>query len=468
MEELVKELLKKHDKDRDLTDPKVQQEVKTLRKKYNRIDKDLGDDGQLVGLDWSEANLRGFVLRNLLLSSIQRPANFNKADLYEAHLEEACLMGAYLEEAYLVHASLEKASLYHAQLERGKMESANLKYADLSYANLVGAKLNIAKLKGANLEHANLEGVDLTIGIFGNTYFQETNLKGAKLVYAMLRGEYLSHVNLEGANLHHAFLQGAILEEVNLKDTNLIEANFLYADLYLCKFDGSNIEYAVLSDKDIHEIEKKELVNVVDKLKQENIIKDISKKELPDLIEYIDKKTINGIKKHIESIFSDRNRYRKAEDTYRNIKNTLHQNGAYDKESEYHYKERRARTKHLKKTGKYGKWFLHTLFRLLCGYGEKPLRVIACFVGLISFFSFFFGVTGGIMPIPEAVVLRPLDYIYFSLITATTLSFGDIVPNPAVGLMDISWFRIAAMIEAFLGTFLLALFVVVAAKRIMR
>ena len=39
MEPLVRELLKNHQKDKDLEGPEVQQEVKKLRKKYNKIDK---------------------------------------------------------------------------------------------------------------------------------------------------------------------------------------------------------------------------------------------------------------------------------------------------------------------------------------------------------------------------------------------------------------------------------------------
>jgi len=69
MEPLVKELLERHKEDRDLTDPKVQQEVKRLREKYNRVDKELDDDEQLVGLDWSKANLKEWNLKEIELSS---------------------------------------------------------------------------------------------------------------------------------------------------------------------------------------------------------------------------------------------------------------------------------------------------------------------------------------------------------------------------------------------------------------
>ena len=52
MEPLVEELLKNHKVDKNLTGADVQKEVKELRKKHNRVDPDLKNNEQLVGLDF--------------------------------------------------------------------------------------------------------------------------------------------------------------------------------------------------------------------------------------------------------------------------------------------------------------------------------------------------------------------------------------------------------------------------------
>lgn len=367
MEDLVEELIQKHQKDKDLTGPKVQQEVKRLRKKYNHFYKELKDDEQLIGLDWSGADLQVFNLKKLILSDHNLPANFQNANLSYAHLEGALLQSA----------------------------------------------------------------------------------------------------DLEGAKVLGAHLQAVIFELANLKNTNLGGAILDYANLNLCNINGSNIEYAHFNRPDIHEIDKKELKKVI---RDEKFLKkqiELFPKELRgDLAqEPVD---ITLIKRNIEHINERWRGYWQAANIYRNIKNVLHQNGEYQKESDYHYKEHETLTKYYRTSLHFKNWIFNLIFRWLCGYGEKPLRIIGWFIVLILFFGTFFLVTGGLMPESQTAILRPLDYYYFSLITAATLSFGDIVPNPVVGLMDISWFRFTAMIEAFLGTFLFALFVVVAAKRIMR
>ncbi|PUZ92369.1 potassium transporter Kef, partial [Vibrio vulnificus] len=57
-------------------------------------------------------------------------------------------------------------------------------------------------------------------------------------------------------------------------------------------------------------------------------------------------------------------------------------------------------------------------------------------------------------------VLEFLNAVYFSVVTFTTLGYGDISP---VGLA-----RFIAALEAFLGSFTMALFVVVFVKKMTR
>ena len=110
------------------------------------------------------------------------------------------------------------------------------------------------------------------------------------------------------------------------------------------------------------------------------------------------------------------------------------------------------------------------LVDIFCGYGERPSRVILFSMMLIVLFAilyFFLGVQGPggtIVFSPQAGFLDNLlqlgRSVYFSVVTFTTLGYGDIVPLGAA--------RAAAALEAFIGSFTLALFVVVFVKKMTR
>jgi hypothetical protein len=107
---------------------------------------------------------------------------------------------------------------------------------------------------------------------------------------------------------------------------------------------------------------------------------------------------------------------------------------------------------------------------MLCGYGEKPENVIRFSLSLIvccAICYFLFGVSyqDSLLRFSfdnsfDDNVSALLNSIYFSVVTFTTLGYGDITP---IGLS-----RLIAAIEAFCGSFSLALFVVVFVKRMTR
>ena len=125
---------------------------------------------------------------------------------------------------------LEGAKLLLVYLEGAKLAKANLKDANLLNANLKGAELVLANLEGASFAFANLEGADLF----------DANLEGAKLEKANLKGADLRKANLKGADLRKANLKGAELVLANLKGANLVIANLEGAS-----FDETNIEGAI-------------------------------------------------------------------------------------------------------------------------------------------------------------------------------------------------------------------------------
>ena len=95
------------------------------------------------------------------------------------------------------------------------LEHAHLFQAHLEHAHLYDAHLEHAVLIGAHLEHAFLRGVHL----------EHAFLRGANLERAYLFDAHLEHADLKGANFEHASLSSARLEGTNLSGTNLTSAN---------------------------------------------------------------------------------------------------------------------------------------------------------------------------------------------------------------------------------------------------
>ena len=107
---------------------------------------------------------------------------------------------------------------------------------------------------------------------------------------------------------------------------------------------------------------------------------------------------------------------------------------------------------------------------LICGYGELPARVIGFSLSIIlisALLFYIFGVSGGDGEIVYRAgagfkenLLALLTCLYYSVVTFTTLGYGEIVPQGAV--------RAVAAVEAFIGAFTIGLFLVVFVKKMAR
>ena len=211
----------------------------------------------------------------------------------------------------------------------------------------------------------------------------------------------------------------------------------------------------------------------------------------------------NQIKNHIFQ--EEWKEFVQAKEIYLRLKNNFHSIGKYDDESwafkkekdmerlsqSFTYYKSTLKNKDKKKDfpiikwikkGYFKKWIVSAFSNMIYGYGEKPWNVILSAGALIILFAYFFTLIGignpeiielhgKIHPIPgtdmrltsEGVlqnvkVMQFSNCLYFSLITFTTLGYGDFRPLEG-------WGRILAGSEAFIGGFMMALFVYTFARR---
>lgn len=241
-----------------------------------------------------------------------------------------------------------------------------------------------------------------------NSDLYRANLASAHLFMLDLSGSSLMKANLCGANLHYANLTGCNLLGVNLK--------------------GAKTEH----------VEWGKMLN-----QEAQAIKASSRENQIDL-------------------------YQQAEEIYRNLRQTSERQGLFESAGHFFQKEMTMRRRQLPRYS--FKRNFSKLVDLFCGYGKRPVRVILFSLLIIVFFAtlYFFA---GLSFSGDSLAFNPklsfwentkiyFSALYFSVVTFTTLGYGDLAP---IGIA-----RALAALEAFIGSFTLALFVVVFVKKMTR
>jgi uncharacterized protein YjbI with pentapeptide repeats len=154
-------------------------------------------------------------------------------------------------EGDLAGAYLANANLAGVDLSGRDLTGADLSGADLSEARLVGtclqdAILTDATLNGAQLLGADLHSANLTHAHARRAVLGRSNLTDAVLFDADLTDATFSHADLSGADLRTARLDGARFREATLVGTDLSRARMQEADL-----TEADVTHAVFRDTDM-------------------------------------------------------------------------------------------------------------------------------------------------------------------------------------------------------------------------
>ena len=295
-------------------------------------------------------------------------------------------------------------------------DAARDKTGDEVRGALEDVAMSGASLAGFKLAHANLQGINL-------------NRRGSKFGY-----------DLSGADLFHADLRDAHLFQVDLTGASLMKAHLEGANLNHSKLRGANLLGVIFGNT------KTENVDWGDQIRQHQA----------------------AAARAIGDRAAELSCAAEAEEIYRNLRKQAENAGRFETAGSFFVTEMVMRRYQMPP------WSLARFFSksvdLFCGYGERPFRVVlfsVCLVLGCALLYLFTGVQGqgGMIAFDPNLgvldnILIFLNILYFSVVTFTALGYGDMSP---VGIS-----RFIAASEAFLGAFVLALFVVVFVKKMTR
>jgi uncharacterized protein YjbI with pentapeptide repeats len=161
------------------------------------------------------------------------------ANLKLTHLKGVSLISAHLKGADLAGAHLEAACMNNALMGSANLPFAHMEGAGLCNADLEEANLKCSFLRGSKLIHANLKNAHLDDARMEGASLQKARMEEATLIHAKLKSAHLDHAHMEGAKLRDAHLEGAILTGAHLED----------ADLTCVGVDGETVFWDCTVDK---------------------------------------------------------------------------------------------------------------------------------------------------------------------------------------------------------------------------
>jgi uncharacterized protein YjbI with pentapeptide repeats len=284
--------------------------------------------------------------------------------------------------------SLAGADLAKLDLSGADLSGVDLTGTDLSGANLAGAVLRKATLFEADLDHCELLGVELV----------EANLERCHAPGAGLGGTDLTGASFFGADLSGATLSHARARSLDLRGANLRKARLQSADLCGSDASGADLREADLSSADVARASFQR--------------SDLRLAVLADLVNFEQADWIGADIR--EADFRGGHRLRRS---------------ILDENFLHEFRTRSGTSRVL-----YWLWWVTSdCGRSFVRWGLWSALIVVCFAAAYAHVGIDFG--------DHRTFLSPL---YFSVITVTTLGYGDVVPSTVAG-------QIVSMLEVTIG-----------------
>ncbi|HSQ87429.1 pentapeptide repeat-containing protein [Romboutsia sp.] len=298
-----------------------------------------------------------------------------------------------------------------------------------------------------------------SIGEFKDKY----NTRFEKLRNVEFKYNTFSNCKFKNIEFYNCTFYGNVFSNCQFKNIIFINCNFYNTNECIsifnsktifidCQFKNCNIEKSIFENIDLHNI-KFEHTNLKDAILKKIYINNVHITDCdcrsfkiinPDIKEF--EFEDNYLTKFDEYTFIDKmnidKRYKKnyvvAFKLYRGIASKFEANGLLNNAGEYYYISKCMEYKSLSGINK----FKSAIFWLLCGYGERPTFALITSLEIVLVFAIIYMVTG--LNVDEYVIsykdifsqgipienLNPdfMKSLYFSIVTFTTVGYGDITP----------------------------------------
>jgi len=185
------------------------------------------------------------VVNEKAASHCESPNGF-RADLRDADLRDADLRDADLRDANLCGANLRGFDLSGKDLSGLNFVEADLSGANCTRANFANANLHGAKLVDTEFFLADLTGADLSMCDATASGFGQATMTGARLFGGVFDRAVFAGAKLRNADLCTASLDGARLRGADLRDTDAMGCVLTNCDLVDANVEGAVLDNAVL------------------------------------------------------------------------------------------------------------------------------------------------------------------------------------------------------------------------------
>lgn len=137
---------------------------------------------------------------------------------------------------------------FEANLKGRDLAGLDFSSSDLFRAQLQNSNLKKSIFSGADLSSASLEGAALYKADLSKTILQETDLNGADLSSTNCQGADFRGANLSGVNFEGADLRGADFCNSDLRGANLTSANITGAKFHFARLSDANVTHMNYGD----------------------------------------------------------------------------------------------------------------------------------------------------------------------------------------------------------------------------
>lgn len=407
---------------------------------------------------------------------------FKDVDFAESEIEMLRLTESEIEECGLSKANISDSTFNRTTFTRPQVELLEIwetEFQECTFTEMethqmyfkrcefAETSLSQVSFRDGNFHGCDLTGIDSLPDQLQEVTFYNADLSGLDLSEANLRGASLAY-----ATLSEVDFTSATLRDVNAHEANLNMANLEAVDARNSHFEGADFEDAILIDADLRN----------SRLCRAKLYQAV----LSDTL--INNRTTFNEKcaYHYPRNSPDNDHAHRLEAAvwmHRSLQNLHEENELVQRARQHHVQKEEAYRKYHRGEGNRWQYLTYTINAHTTRHGENPWRVVWRSISVILLFALLFPSIGGIrggetdaplhvfpvqlslLQLPWVAGLPYLDHfqtfltsLYFSVVTFTTLGYGDFQPaTPAA--------QFFAGVESLVGSLLMALFVFTLGRR---